>query len=248
MQTLGKYCIFIASLFYNRERFKVYVRLTIDECMRIGIDSVFIVAITATFIGAVAAVQTAYNLVSPAIPLYVIGTIVRDMAILEFAPTITCIVLAGKVGSNIAGGLGTMRITEQVDAIDVMGINAASYLVLPKITAALITIPMLCVIAGFLSIMGGFISGTITGALTESQYIYGIRWDFNPGGIYFAIIKSFVFAYLISSISAFKGFFTTGGALEVGQSSTNAVTSSTIAILFADYILAQLLADILLGQ
>ncbi|HAS41567.1 MAG TPA: ABC transporter permease [Microscillaceae bacterium] len=248
MQTLGKYFIFIKSLFVNREKFRVYIGLTVDECIRIGIDSVFIVVITSTFIGAVAAVQTAYNLVSPAIPLYVIGTIVRDMAILEFAPTITCIVLAGKVGSNIAGGLGTMRITEQIDAIDVMGINAASYLVLPKIVAALITIPMLCIVAGFLSILGGYISGTLTDALTPSQYIYGIRWDFFPGKVYFAIIKSFVYAYLIASISSFKGFFTRGGALEVGQSSTRAVTNSTIAILFADYILAQLLADVLLGQ
>lgn len=248
MQTLGRYIIFIGSLFVNRERFKVYVRLVINECILIGIDSVFIVIITATFIGAVAAVQTAYNLVSPAIPLYVIGTIVRDMSILEFAPTITCIVLAGKVGSNIAGGLGTMRITEQIDAIEVMGINSASYLVLPKIVAAMLTIPMLCTIAGFLSIMGGFISGTVTGALTESQYVYGIRWDFNPGGITFAIIKSFAYGYLISSISAFKGFFTKGGALEVGQSSTKAVTNSTIAILFTDYLLTQLLADVLLGQ
>jgi len=199
------------------------------------------VAIVSTFIGAVSALQTAFNLISPLIPLYVIGQIVRDMTVLELAPTVTCIVLAGKVGSNIAGHLGTMRITEQIDALEVMGINSISYLVLPKILGAMITIPMLVVMAGFLSIWGGFLAGTLSGQLTEVEYIRGIRADFNPFTVQFMVVKAFVFAFLISSISAFKGYFTHGGALEVGQSSTQAVTSSCIAILFADFALAQLL-------
>lgn len=225
----------------NRERFNVYVKRIVDEAILIGIDSVFIVVIVSTFIGAVTAVQTAYNLVSPLIPLYIIGTIVRDMTVLELAPTITCVVLAGKVGSNIAGGLGTMRITEQVDALEVMGINSASYLILPKIIAAILTFPLLVIMAAFLSIYGGYLAGVLTGVITEKEYIYGIRYQFSGYNITFAIIKSLVFAFLISSISSYQGFFTKGGALEVGQSSTEAVTNSCIAVLCADYLLAQLL-------
>lgn len=241
MKSFGKYLILISSLFVNRERFGVYVRLIIDEAILIGIDSVFIVVIVSSFIGAVTAVQTAYNLVSPFIPRYIIGTIVRDMTILELAPTITCVVLAGKVGSNIAGGLGTMRITEQIDALEVMGINSASYLILPKIVAAILTFPLLVIVAAFLSIYGGYLAGVLTGVLTEKEYIYGIRYQFQASNVGFAIIKSLVFAFLISSISSYQGYFTKGGALEVGRSSTEAVTNSCIAVLCADYLLAQLL-------
>jgi len=241
MRQFGRYVIFLISLIRNRERFNVYVRLTIDECIELGINSVFIIVIVSTFIGAVSTVQTAYNLISPLIPKYIIGQIVRDMTILELCSTLTCIVLAGKVGSNIAGGLGTMRITEQIDALEVMGINSASYLVLPKILAALITFPLLVILAGFLAIVGGSIAGVLTGELTEVEYIKGIRVDFNPFSVTFTIIKSFVFAFLIASIAAFKGYYTQGGALEVGKASTQAVTSSTIAILFADFVLAELL-------
>jgi len=237
----GKYCLFISSMFRNREKFSVYVTRVLDECMLIGIDSIFIVVIVSTFIGAVTALQTVYNLVSPLIPMTIVGVLVRDTTILELAPTVICIVLSGKVGSNIAGGLGTMRITEQIDALEVMGINSASYLVLPKIVAALITFPMLVVLAAFLSIYGGYLSSTLTGLVTEAEYIYGIRADFNPANVRFALVKSFAFAFLISSISAFQGYYTRGGALEVGQSSTKAVTSSCIAVLLADYLLAQLL-------
>lgn len=238
---LGRFLEFIASLFRNREKFSVYIARIIDECILIGIDSIFIVVIVSSFIGAVTAVQTAYNLVSPLIPTYVIGLIVRDMTVLELAPTITCVVLSGKVGSNIAGGLGTMRITEQIDALEVMGINAASYLVLPKIVASIIVFPMLVTLAGFLSIFGGYLSGTLTGVITPNEYVYGIRADFNQYNVTFALIKSVVFAFLISSISSFQGFYTSGGALEVGKSSTNAVTNSCIAVLLFDFLLAQLL-------
>lgn len=155
MRSIGKYIIFLGKVFTHREQFKVYWRLFIDECMIIGVDSLTIVVITSSFIGAVSAVQTTYNLVSPLIPIYIIGTVVRDMTILELAPTITAIVFAGKVGSNIAGQLGTMKITEQIDAIEVMGINSASYLVLPKIVAAVLMYPLLVILAGFLSILGG---------------------------------------------------------------------------------------------
>jgi phospholipid/cholesterol/gamma-HCH transport system permease protein len=241
MRSLGKYFIFMVSLFRNRERFKVYVSKTIDECILIGINSILIVSIVSSFIGAVTCVQTAHNLVSPFIPDYIISMIVRDMTVLELAPTITCVVLAGKVGSHIAGHLGTMRITEQIDALEVMGVNSASYLVLPKIIAAVIMIPCLVILAGFLSIFGGLVAAYFVGFMTEQEYSYGIRFEFMAFNVYFAVIKALVFSFLIASISSFKGYYTKGGALEVGMASTAAVTNSCIAILVADYLLAQLL-------
>jgi phospholipid/cholesterol/gamma-HCH transport system permease protein len=241
MKSLGKYIIFLASMVTNREPFKVYPNRVLDEMVNIGISSIFIVAIVSTFIGAVTAVQTAYNLVSPLVPVYMIGLIVRDMTVLELAPTIISIVLAGKVGSNIAGELGTMRITEQIDALEVMGINSSSYLVLPKIIASFMMFPLLVILATFLSLMGGYLAAVLTGVMTENDYIYGIRAQFVPYNIFFALVKAFVFSFLITSISSYKGYFTRGGALEVGQASTKAVTNSCIAILCADFILAQLL-------
>ncbi|AFM05573.1 ABC-type transport system involved in resistance to organic solvents, permease component [Bernardetia litoralis DSM 6794] len=241
MKSIGKYMIFLSRTVTDMEPWHVYVRLFIDECMRIGISSVYIVTIISTFIGAVTAVQTAYNLVSPLIPKSLIGTIVRDMTVLELAPTITAIVFAGKVGSNIAGGLGTMRITEQIDAIEVMGINATSYLVFPKILAGLVTYPLLVIMAAFLAITGGYLAATLTGQVTAVEYVYGIRLDFVEFNVFFMLIKSVVFAFLVTSISAYMGYYTRGGALEVGESSTKAVTTSCIAILLSDYLLAQLL-------
>jgi len=241
MRSIGKYFIFLGSLFVNREAFRTYVRLILDESILLGVNSIFIVAIVSSFMGAVTAIQTAYNLVSPLIEDYIIGTLVRDMTVQELAPTVIAIVFAGKVGSSISSGLGTMRITEQIDALEVMGINSASYLVLPKIVAAVLMYPLLVILAMFLSIYGGYIAGTLTNIITEQEYVYGIRLDFNPYTIKFAMVKSVVFAFLISSISAYKGFFTKGGALEVGIASTSAVTNSCIAILLADYLLAELL-------
>ena len=241
MKTIGQYFIFIGSLFVNRESFSTYARLVIDEAILIGINSIFLVSIVSFFIGAVTTLQTAYNLVSPLIADYVISLVVRDMTLLELAPTITAIVFAGKVGSSIAGNLGTMRITEQIDALEVMGINSASYLVLPKILGTLIMYPLLVILSAFLSIYGGYIASITSGVVTGTDYIYGIRIEFNEFMVTFALIKAVVFALLISSISAFKGYYTQGGALEVGQASTSAVTNSVIAILCADYLLAQLL-------
>ena len=241
MSIIGKYFIFLGSLFTNREKLSVYWRRFMEECVGMGVNSIFIVAIVSTFIGAVSCIQTAYNLVSPIIPVSTVALIVRDMEILELAPTITCIVLSGKVGSNIASELGTMRISEQIDALEVMGINSSSYLVLPKVLAAMITFPMLVIFAAFLGIFGGYLAGTLTGVITERDYLYGIRDSFVPYNLFFMCVKPFVFGFLISTISSFQGFYTSGGALEVGKASTQAVTNSCIAILIADYMLAQLL-------
>lgn len=241
MKTFGRFLIFFKSLLVRGESFRVLFNRTIDEAIIIGINSVFIVSVVATFIGAVTCVQIAYNLTNALIPRSTIGFMVREMTILELAPTITSIVLAGKVGSNIAGGLGTMRITEQVDALEVMGINSASYLVLPKVVAAMFMFPMLVILAMTLSISGGYIAGTLSGVLSAQEYVEGIRDTFIPYNVVFALIKSIVFAFLISSISAYQGYNTKGGALEVGTASTKAVTNSIIAVLIADFVCAQVL-------
>ncbi|QJX48171.1 ABC transporter permease [Hymenobacter taeanensis] len=241
VKSFGEFLLFIQSMLSRKERFAVLWNRTIDECIIIGVNSIFIVAIVSAFIGAVTCVQIAYNLTNPLIPKSTIGYMVREMTILELAPTITSIVLAGKVGSSIAGGLGTMRITEQVSALEVMGINSASYLVLPRIIAAMLMFPLLVVLAMALSIIGGYLAGTLTGAISAQEYVEGIRTDFIAYNIVFALIKSVVFAFLVSAISAFKGYFTQGGALEVGAASTDAVNNSIIAILIADFALAALL-------
>ena len=241
MKNFGKYIIFISTLFLRRESFKTYFNLSIKESIKIGYESLFIVAIVSIFMGAVTTLQTAFNLVGPLIPDYVISLVVRDMTLLELSPTIIAIVFAGKVGSNIAGELGTMRITEQIDALEVMGINSSSYLVLPKIIASILMYPILVVMSAFLAILGGYIAGTISEVIAGTEYIYGLRYEFNPFNIPFALIKSYVFAFLVASISSFQGYYTEGGALEVGKSSTQAVTKSCIAILIADYVLAQIL-------
>ena len=240
MKSIGKYFLFIRSLFTNMESAKTYAKLFVNECVQIGLNSIVIVSIVSIFIGAVTTIQTAYNLVSPLIADYVISLVVRDMTILELAPSITAIVFAGKVGSNIAGELGSMRITEQIDALEVMGINSSSYLVLPKIMATMFMYPLLVIVAAFLSIYGGYWAAVVSDVVTPQDYITGIQFELDDFMVTFAMIKSFAFAFLISSISSFKGYYTAGGALEVGKASTSAVTNSVIAVLSADYLLAEL--------
>lgn len=238
---IGKYFMFLGNLFVNRESFRTYYKLVMEECISIGIGSLFLVALVATFMGAVTTVQTAFNMVSPLIPKFVISQVVREMTVLELAPTIIAVIFAGKVGSAMAGGLGTMRITEQIDALEVMGINSVSYLVLPKVVASVLMYPLLVIVAGVCALMGGYVVGVATEVITPNDYVYGIRYSFNEFTITFALIKSVVFAFLVSSISSYQGYYTQGGALEVGVSSTKAVTTSVIAVLVSDYLLAQLL-------
>jgi phospholipid/cholesterol/gamma-HCH transport system permease protein len=241
MREFGRYVMFIGTLFVRRETFGTYYKLVLEECIQIGIKSILLIVLVSTFMGAVTTVQTAFNLVSPFVPRFIIAQVVREMTVLELAPTIMAIIYAGKVGSSMAGGLGTMRITEQIDALEVMGINSASYLVLPKIVASLLMYPLLVIIAAFCGLVGGYLVGSLGNLITPYDFIYGIRSSFNEFTVTFALIKSFVFAFMISSISSFKGYYTQGGALEVGISSTAAVTSSVIAILIGDYFLAELL-------
>ena len=241
IKEIGKYFMFLGHLFINRETFKTYYKLVLDECISIGIGSLFLVALVSTFMGAVTTVQTAYNMVSDFIPDYVISQVVREMIVLELAPTIIAVIYAGKVGSSMASGLGTMRITEQIDALEVMGINSISYLVLPKIVASILMYPLLVIIAGVCGMLGGYLAGTLQELSLLMITSTDLRSSYNEFTVIFALIKSFVFAFLVSSISSYKGYNTQGGALEVGISSTQAVTTSVIAVLIADYLLAQLL-------
>jgi phospholipid/cholesterol/gamma-HCH transport system permease protein len=241
MKDFGKYVLFLGTMLVRRETFATYYNLVLEECIQIGVKSTFLFALVSTFMGAVTTVQISYNLVSPLIPKFMIAQVVREMILLELAPTIMALIYAGKVGSSMSGGLGTMKITEQIDALEVMGINSISYLVLPKIVASMLMLPMLVVIAAVCAMLGGYAVGTLGGYLTPTEFIYGVRFSFNDYLVTFALIKAFVFAFLISSISCFRGYHTHGGALEVGISSTAAVTASVIAILLTDYFLAELL-------
>lgn len=240
IKEIGKYFIFLGHLLVNRETFKTYYKLVMEECVSIGVGSIFLVALVSTFVGAVTTLQTAYNMVSPLVPNYVIAQVVREMVILELAPTIMALIFAGKIGSSMASGLGTMRITEQIDALEVMGINSISYLVLPKILGSIFMYPLLVIVAGVCALAGGYIVGSITGVITPQDYIFGLRSSFNEFTVTFALIKAAVFAFLVSSISSYKGYYTQGGSLEVGIASTEAVTSSVIAILLAEYSLVQI--------
>ncbi len=237
----GRYLILIKSLFTKPENTALYWKETLRQMNSIGVGSVVIVAIISVFVGAVTSVQTAYQLVSALIPKSVIGSIVSDSTILELAPTITCLVLAGKVGSNIASELATMRVTEQVDALEIMGVNISAYLIGPKIVAAMIIVPMLIIIATFLGIGGGLTAGVLSEAISQEEFIRGAQASFRPFNVALCLIKSVTFAFIITSVSAYQGFFTRGGALEVGIASTQAVVYSCILILLSDYILAELL-------
>jgi phospholipid/cholesterol/gamma-HCH transport system permease protein len=234
----GRYLLLIKGMFSKPENAKVYWKEFMHQCSDIGAGSLGIVSIISVFMGAVSAVQTAYQLTSPLIPASTIAQIVRDTVILEFAPTLVSIVLAGVVGSKIASELGNMRVSEQIDALEIMGINTKSYLVMPKVLAAMLTIPMLVVIAMVLGIWGGRLAGAASGILSTDTYDRGLNENFMPFNVTFALIKSYTFAFIISSIPAYYGYYVKGGALEIGRSSTTAVVVSCILILLADYALA----------
>ncbi len=239
-ENLGYYFLFLKGLLSKPERFNVFRKQTILEMDSIGIGSFGIVSLISIFTGAVSTIQIGYQLVSGLVPEYLIGRIVRDSNILEFSPTVTCLVLAGKVGSSIASEIGTMKVTEQIDALEIMGVNSANYLVLPKIVAGVITIPLLVTYAMVLSLVGGAISGVLSGIINPEYFVKGLRADFIPFSVFFSMIKSFTFAFIITSVSSFHGYKTEGGALEVGQSSTKAVVYSCMGIIFFDYIISQM--------
>ncbi|MCS7152366.1 MAG: ABC transporter permease [Bacteroidia bacterium] len=240
-ESFGEYLLLLRRSFTGLLRFRLYWELWTFESIKIGRDSLFLVTIISLFTGAVTTVQTAYQIVSPFIPKSTIGAIVSTSAILELAPTITSLVLAGRVGSNIASQIGSMRVSEQIDALEVMGINSATYLILPRLFGAIIFFPVLVIYSCFIIHVGGILAGMISGAVNPTQFVIGIRSFYEDFQIIFMLIKAFTFGFIISTVSAYQGYYVRGGALEVGNASTRAVVISSLMILVADYVLAQLL-------
>lgn len=237
----GSYWILLGKVFSRPEKTRIYYKQTVKEVINLGLRSIGIVAIISFFMGAVITLQTAYNTENPIYPTYLIGLGCRDSILLEFSSTIVALILAGKVGSNIASEIGTMRVTEQIDALELMGVNSASYLILPKIIATLFFNPFLTLISIIVGIIGGWIAGTASGVVTSQDFVYGIQYSFVPYYVTYAIIKTLFFAFIITSISAYQGYYVEGGSLEVGRASTNAVVYSSVTLLFFNVILTQLL-------
>ena len=240
---LGKYVITMKGMFTKPENGKMYWKEFMHQCMDIGVGSAPIVLIISVFLGAVMTVQTAYQLVTDLIPKTTIAVIVRDSLILELSPTIISLVLAGVVGSKIASELGNMRISEQIDALEIMGINTKSYLISPKIIASMLMVPCLVALSIVIALWGGRITGNLTGILDPATYDRGLREDFRPFNIVVSMSKAFTFAIVISSVSSYFGYNVQGGALEIGRNSTLAVVVSCIIILLADYVLTILLLN-----
>jgi phospholipid/cholesterol/gamma-HCH transport system permease protein len=238
---IGRYLLMLKGMFSKPENMRMYWKELMHQCSEIGFGSLGIVGIISLFIGAVSTIQTAYQLVTPLIPLSTIAQIVRDTVILEFAPTLVCIVLAGVVGSKIASELGNMRVSEQIDALEIMGINTKGYLVMPKILAAMIMIPLLVVISMVLGIVGGRYAGSAANILPVTTFDKGLMQEFIPYNVFFALAKAYTFSFIISSVPAYFGYYVKGGSLEIGQSSTRAVVASCVLILFSDYVLSALL-------
>ncbi len=238
---LGRYLMMMKQAFGRPEKAIMYWKETARQMNDIGVGSLIIVCLISIFIGAVAAVQFAYQLDGQLVPRYYIGYIVRDLALIELSPTITCLVLAGKVGSNMAAEIGGMRQKEHVDAMEVMGVNTAAYLIMPKVIASLVVIPLLVTFSAFVAVLGGYLSSVPTGLITDSEYIQGVRSFFLPYNVVMMYVKSFVFAYILTTVSCYQGYYVTGGSVELGQASTRAVVYSDILILLADYLIAVML-------
>jgi len=241
LATFGRYCLFIKRAFSLPDRWGVSARRTIDEVMKLGVASIPLVLVISIFIGAVIAIQMQLNISSPLIPAYSVGLATRDIVLLEFSNSILCLILAGKVGSNIASEIGTMRVTEQIDALEIMGVNSTNFLVLPKIIALVCFMPILVVLCMGTSLLGGFLVAVFTYIITVSRYVYGLQALFTEWYVWYALIKSLVFAFIIASVSSFYGYYVKGGALDVGKASTDGVVSSSILILLFDVLLTKLL-------
>jgi len=241
LYSLGRYILLLRLSFKKPEKFSVYWKEVMREMVSIGIGSLGIVAIISVFIGAVATIQTAFQLVSDFIPKAIVGTITRDSTILEFSPTISALVLAGRVGSSIASQIGTMRVTEQIDALEIMGVNAPGYLISPKIIAGVTMIPLLVIISICLGLLGGYIACAASKEVSVAQYVQGLTDGFKTIILQVSMVKALFFGFIITSICAYQGFYTSGGALEVGQSATKGVVFSCIFILFADLVISRIM-------
>jgi phospholipid/cholesterol/gamma-HCH transport system permease protein len=238
---VGRFLAMMGQAFRRPEKFSMYWKETTRQMNDIGIGSLIIVCLISIFIGAVSAVQFAYQLDGQLIPKYYIGYIVRDLALIELSPTFTCLVLAGKVGSNMAAELGGMRQKEHIDAMEVMGVNTASYLVMPKLVAALAVIPLLVTYSAFVAVLGGYLAAVPTEMITHDEYVQGLLSYFVPYNVFMMYVKAVVFSIILTLVSCYQGYFVTGGSIELGKASTRAVVFSDILILLADYLIAVLL-------
>lgn len=240
-ELIGRYFILMGKVFSRPEKAVIYRRRILYEMEAIGLDSVGLTAIISIFIGAVITLQMCINLESPFVPESMIGYATRETMILEFSSTVVALILSGKVGSSIASEIGTMRITEQIDALEIMGVNSASYLILPKIVAAVCFFPLLTILSIGIGIVGGYLIAVATDIMIPSNYVDGILVDFKSYSIVYSLIKSAVFAYIITSVSAFFGYYAKGNSLEVGRASTRAVVIGSVVIMIFNLILTQLL-------
>ena len=237
----GKYIIWLRQVFSRPENWTMYWKETMRQMNEIGIGSLIIVFLISMFMGAVMAVQISYQLGGLFIPRYYVGYLVRDITIIELAPTITSLVLAGKVGSNMASEIGGMRQKEHIDAMEIMGVNTAAYLVMPKVVAAVLTVPLLVGVAASVSMLGAYIASVPTGIFTAAEYVQGLRIFFEPYNVTMMFVKATVFGYILASVSCYQGYFVKGGSIELGKASTAAVVFSNILILLADYVIAVVL-------
>jgi len=237
----GRYFMMLRRVFARPERHKMYLRQLFHEIDNLGVNSVGIVIVISVFIGGIMVIQFAYSLANPLYPNSLVGLGTRDTLILEFSSTMLALIMAGKIGSNITSEIGTMRVTEQIDSLEIMGVNSASYLILPKIIAVVFIFPFLYILSVFFGLLGGLVTGPIAGVISVPDYIDGIQYLFYPYYVTFSIIKSFFFGFLVSSVPAYFGYYVQGGALEVGKASTRAVVNTNILILLFDLILTRLL-------
>jgi len=238
---IGEYFLLMGRVFSRPDNWRMFGKQYSREIEKQGLQSLPLVIIISIFIGAILTIQAKTNTENPLLPTYTTGLLTRETLLLEFSSTILCLLLAGKVGSNISSEIGTMRITEQIDAMEIMGVNSANYLILPKILAFVSMMPFLVIISISVGLMGGYGVGAFTDIITVNDYLIGIQYAFNPYFVVYGLIKALVFAFIISSMSSFYGYQVRGGALDVGKASTNAVVRSSITILFADLILTKLL-------
>ena len=242
LETFGRYLLLMGRTFSLPERFRMFWKQYIKEMAQLGVDSVGIVLLISFFIGAVICIQMKLNIQSPWMPRWVSGYTTREILLLEFSSSIMCLILAGKVGSNIASELGTMRVTQQIDALEIMGVNSASYLILPKIAGLITIMPFLVIFSSATGILGAYATAYVGHILTPEDLTEGLQHSFIPWFMYMSIIKSLFFAFIIASVSSFFGYTVEGGSVEVGKASTNAVVSSSVLILFSDVFLTQILS------
>jgi phospholipid/cholesterol/gamma-HCH transport system permease protein len=241
LNQIGSYFLLLMRTFSRPEKLPVLYRQTMREIEKVGINSFAIVVIISIFVGAVITIQTNFNIENPLLPKYLVGVTVRDSLLLEFSSTMVALILAGKVGSSIASELGMMRVTEQIDALEVMGINSASYLILPKMIAAVLFFPILCLLSMIVGLAGGYFSCVLANVVPPSEYIYGIQYAFRPDYISYAMTKTAFYAFIITSVSSYLGYYVEGGAIEVGRSSTKAVVQSSVLILLTNLVLTRII-------